>query len=324
VALGGSGDAQLTRQLRVELAALGFEVVMMEDLGKVDLSAEVLKLTREEDLLAIIRASSDGSRLEVWAADAEAGIYVTRGIDLVRSGGSARIIALRAVELLRAGLREIEARRQLARLPPPSLPPAPERPPVPLTPPPAASPTPDVFRHPAGAPARFVIAGAAGALLGGGGVPKVFTVSPDLEFWPTSDWGIVARGFLPLETASVSNDKGRASVSEYLGGIGLAYRLRPAQAKWQVQAEAGGGGAMLRTEGAPRAGLVGTTDTATSPTAYGSVALSYDVTPDVAIMGGALFGSLFPRVTIAFAGQPAAHWGAFYGAGLLGAALRFR
>src|SRR3954465_5937038 len=36
VALGGSGpDAQLTRQLRVELAALGFEVVMIDDLGKI-------------------------------------------------------------------------------------------------------------------------------------------------------------------------------------------------------------------------------------------------------------------------------------------------
>jgi hypothetical protein len=325
VALGGSGpDAQLTRQLRVELAALGFEVVMMDDLGKVDLSAEVLKLTRDEDLLAVIRASSDGSRLEVWAADAESGIYVTRGIDLVRSGGSPRIIALRAVELLRAGLREIEARRQLARLPPPSLPPAPERPPVPMAPPPA-SPMPDVSRHSASSAARYVIGASAGAILSGGGVPKVFTVSPNLELWPLSDWGVVVRGFVPLETATVSNDKGRSSVSTYLGAIGVAFRLRPSQAKWQLQAEAGGGGAMLRVEGAaPRPGLVGTTDVATSPTAYASLALAYDVTPDIAITGGAMVGSLFPRVTIEFARQPVAHWGAFYGAGLLGASLRFR
>src|SRR5256885_5183140 len=107
VALGGSGpDAQLTRQLRVELAALGFEVVMIDDLARVDLGSEIAKLTRDDDLLAVIRTSADGSRLEVWAADAESGIFVTRGIDLSRSGGSPRIIALRAVELLRAGLRE--------------------------------------------------------------------------------------------------------------------------------------------------------------------------------------------------------------------------
>src|SRR5258705_13063119 len=65
VALGGSGpDPQLTRQLRVELAALGFEVVTIEDLGKGGLSAEALKLTRDEDLLAGIRASSHGPRPE--------------------------------------------------------------------------------------------------------------------------------------------------------------------------------------------------------------------------------------------------------------------
>jgi hypothetical protein len=315
----------LTRQLRVELAALGFEVVLIDDLGKVDLSAEVLKLTRDEDLLAVIRTSSDGSRLEVWAADAEAGIYVTRGIDLLRSGGSPRIIALRAVELLRAGLREIEARRQLARLPPPALPPAPERPPVPLAPPPVStSPSPDVSKHAATPAAHYVLGASAGALLSAGGVAKIFTVSPNLEFWPLSDLGVVARGFLPLESPSVSNDKGSASVSVYLGSVALAYRLRPAQAKWQFQAEAGGGGAMLRTEGVARAGTVGTNDVATSPTAYASLALAYDVTPDIAITGGALVGSLFPRATIAFVHVPAAHWGALYGAGLLGAALRFR
>jgi hypothetical protein len=324
VALGGSGaDAQLTRQLRVELAAIGFEVVTMDDLGKVDLSAEVLKLTRDEDLLAVIRASSDGSRLEVWVADVDAGVYVTRGIDLVRSGGSPRIIALRAVELLRAGLREIEARRQLARLPPPPLPPAPERPPAPLTPPPP-SPVPDAPRHVGPTFARWGVGASGGVIASGGGVAKAFTVSPNLEFWPTADWGVVARGFLPLESATVSNDKGQASVSAYVGGVGVAFRLRPALAKWQVQAEAGGGGAMLRMQGTARAGLVGTTDVATSPTAYASVAFAYDVTPDLAITVGALLGSLFPRVTIAFAGQPAAHWGAPYGAGLLGAAFRFR
>jgi hypothetical protein len=100
--------------------------------------------------------------------------------------------------------------------------------------------------------------------------------------------------------------------------------LRPGQAKWQLQAEAGGGGAMLRMEGTARAGLVGTSDVATSPTAYGALGLAYDLTPDVAITAGGMCGVLFPRITIAFAKVPVAHWGAFYGAGTLGAALRFR
>jgi hypothetical protein len=326
VALGGSGpDAQLTRQLRVELAALGFEVVMIDDLGKVDLSAEVLKLTRDEDLLAVIRASSDGSRLEVWAADAEAGIYVTRGIDLARSGGSPRIIALRAVELLRAGLREIEARRQLAKLPPPSLPPAPERPPVPLAPPPSTTSTPpDAARRPPIPAARYALGASVGMLASAGGVPNTLTVTPSAEIWITSDWGLVARGFLPLQRSSVSTAKGSTDVGVFLGMAGVAYRLRPPPGKWQFQVEAGGGGALLRTEGAARANFVGTTDVATSPTAYASLGFSYEIVPDVAIGAAFFLGATFPRTTIAFAKEPVAHWGAPYGAGAIGAAFRFR
>jgi hypothetical protein len=326
VALGGSGpDAQLTRQLRVELAGLGFEVVMIDDLGKVDLNAEVLRLTRDEDLLAVIRASADGSRLEVWAADPESGIYVTRGIDLVRSGGSSRIVALRAVELLRAGLREIEARRQLARLPPPALPLPAERAPTPNGPPPGPALSPiDLPRRPTPPAPRYVLSASAGLIGGAGSVADSVTASAAFEVWPLSDWGITARAFVPLDSPTVSNDKGSTSVGVYLGAVALAFRLRPGQAKWQLQAEAGGGGAMLRMEGTARAGLVGTSDVATSPTAYGALGLAYDLTPDVAITAGGMCGVLFPRITIAFAKVPVAHWGAFYGAGTLGAALRFR
>ena len=81
---------------------------------------------------------------------------------------------------------------------------------------------------------------------------------------------------------------------------------------------------MLRMEGEARSGFVGTTDVATSPTAYGSLGLSYEVVPDVAIAAGVFFGALFPRATIAFANVPVAHWGAPYAAGALGAQFRFR
>ena len=81
---------------------------------------------------------------------------------------------------------------------------------------------------------------------------------------------------------------------------------------------------MLRMEGEARAGFVGTTDAATSPTAYGSLGLSYEIAPDVAIAAGVFLGTLFPRATIAFAKTPVAHWGAPYGAGAIGVAFRFR
>jgi hypothetical protein len=169
-----------------------------------------------------------------------------------------------------------------------------------------------------------VIGAEAGALVGGGGVAKVFTVSPSLEFWPTTEWGVAARGFVPLEEPTVSNEKGEASVGVFLGGVGAAFRLRPPPGKWQLLAELGGGGAMLRMKGAPRAGLLGTRDVATSPTAYACLGFGYEVAPEVAVTASAFGGVLFPRITIQFANEPVAHWGPLYGGGAVGAALRFR
>ena len=82
---------------------------------------------------------------------------------------------------------------------------------------------------------------------------------------------------------------------------------------------------MLRMQGAARAPtLVGTEDVATSPTARASVVFAFDVVSDIALTADAMAGTLFPRATIAFANQPAAHWGGFYTGATLGASLRFR
>jgi hypothetical protein len=322
VALGGSGpDPQLTRQLRVELGALGFEVVTLDEIGRMDLTAEILRLTRDDDLLAVIRMSPDGSRLEVWAADAESGIYVTRGIDLVRAGGQPRIVALRAVELLRAGLREIDARRQLARLPPP-MPSTPEHAPLPaLAPDVLPSPSPDSARR---TNERFAFGVGLGAVASGGGVGSAFVASPSVEVWLAPEWGVGAVGFASLDERTISNDQGSSSVRAFLGGVGPALRYRLPQTRWHLQAVVAAGGAVIPTTGSASGQAVAKTDVATSPTALASVALAYDVVPELAITAAVMGGSLFPRATIQFAGQPVAHWGPLYGAGVLGAAVQFR
>jgi len=321
VALGGSGpDPQLARQLRVELGALGFDVVTLDEVGRTDLTAEILKLTRDDDLLAVIRVSPDGSRLEVWAADAESGIYVTRGIDLVRAGGQPRIIALRAVELLRAGLREIDARRQLARLPPPA-PAAPERVPQPA---PAADVVPPPSLVGRRGNERFAFGAGLGAVASGGGIGPAFVAAPSIELWPTSDWGVVAIGLATLDPRTVSNERGSSSVRVFLGGIGPAFRYHFPDTRWHLQAMVAAGGAVVPTTGSARGSSVAKTDVATTPTAVASVSIAYDVVPDLAINAALLGGALFPRATIQFAGQPVAHWGPLYGAGTLGASLQFR
>src|SRR5205807_102277 len=154
-------------------------------------------------------------------------------------------------------------------------------------------------------------------------VGSVFVASPTIEVWPIPDWGISAIALLPLEQPTVANDKGSASVGIFLGGLGPTFRLRFPQARWQLSAGIGAGGAVLRIRGAARAPLVSATDVATSPTAYGTISVGVDVATDVLATASLMFGALVPRATIEFAGQPVAHWGGFYGSGTIGIALRF-
>jgi len=312
-------ESPLTRQLRVELATLGFEVVALEHLSELDLGTNILKLAREDDITAVIRTSQEGRRLEVWVADVEIGSFVTRGVDATQ--GSPRILAIRAVELLRAGLREIETRRQLARMPPP-----PERKtaPPPLTPdilPPVPAPPP---------PARLELGLGAGVVASPGGVGKTFALVPSVNVWPLDDWGVSLFALVPLETPRFQTSDGSASVAVFLGGVGPSFRLRAPQAKFQFQAAAGGGVSVLRVTGTPRAplegqtDLVGQTDSATSLMAYASVALRYEIVPALSVGAMVLGGALLPRAEIRFARHTVANWGSVYGLGMFGLTVRVK
>jgi hypothetical protein len=75
-------------------------------------------------------------------------------------------------------------------------------------------------------------------------------------------------------------------------------------------------------EGRPE--LLGQTDTASSLTAYASVALRYEVAPAVSVGAMVLGGTLLPRAEIRFAGRTVANWGAVYGVGMLGLTVRVK
>ncbi len=314
-------ETPLTKQLRVELAALGFEVVDLEHLSELDLGTNILKLAREDDITAVIRTAQDGRRLEVWVADVEINAFVTRGVDA--SQGSPRILAIRAIELLRAGLREIETRRQLARTPPP-----PERKSAP-------PPLPPDILPPVPAPTllpKVELCLGAGVVASPGGVDKNFALVPAVRVWPFDDWGVSIFALVSLEAPRVVTRDGSASVTVFLGGIGPAFRLRPPHTKFQFDASLGGGASLLRVNGSPapsapvegQTSLVGQTDYATSPMLYASAALRYDFVPEVGVGATVLGGALVPRAQIRFANHTVANWGGLYGVGMLGLTVKIR
>src|SRR5439155_6724172 len=110
-----------------------------------------------------------------------------------------------------------------------------------------------------------------------------------IELGLTSNWGAGALGFLSLDERTVSGDRGSSSVRVFLGGLGPLFRYGIAP-RWQLKAAVAVGGAAIPTTGSARGQLVAKTDVATSPTAFASVALGYEVVPDLALTGAILAG----------------------------------
>jgi hypothetical protein len=309
--VGSPQDAPLTRQLRVELAGLGFETIVHENWSDVDAAGDALQLMRAENVAAVIRTWPDKARVEVWVADPDAGTLSTRGMNPTRPDTTPRVLALRAIELLRASLRELETKRQA--------------PPEPLPSPIVAAPLDQgpVVIPPAEPPrsARWVVGLGAGPALSPGGVGVGMIAQPKLQAWPHENWGISATGLVPLGAPRVSDPVGSATVGVFMAGVGPAFRLRPRRGLW-FEAGIGAGGAILRTKGSTSTPFTAQADVATQATGYATMELSYAFAGDLALGGNVLVGSLLSPAEIRFAGRSVAKWGAPYAVATLGLSLR--
>ena len=275
-------ESLLYRQLLVELTAAGFMVLSESE-------------AQEPVAVVVARSNEDAIEIQVRAS----GRLLLRTLESRPDRDDPRIVALRAVELLRACLREAER-------------------PVPQKPKRAAPAPPlPVYQAP-----PLVDLALGGALLASpGGLDSFPALEASALLWPLERWGLGIAAFWPLGEQTLTAAEGSAEVSVALLGGGLSHRVF-LSSHWQLQAGVWMGAALLRTDGAASAPFGGQSDLASAFALHGSLALAYSLS-DVFFLQAALrLGALLPQAEVRFAERTAAHWGSPYGAGGLALGAR--
>jgi hypothetical protein len=114
-------ETTILPRLRAELAGLGLDVRTVAKQEAEQLPRDLIASARQTGALAAFRIIVEGDRADVWIADRVTGKVVLR--EMLPRGAQidGRVVALRAVELLRASLLELDVPRAAPQgeLPPP-------------------------------------------------------------------------------------------------------------------------------------------------------------------------------------------------------------
>jgi hypothetical protein len=115
-------ETTILPRLRAELAGLGIDVRMVAKNENEQLPRDLVEAARASAAVAAFRIVVAGDRADVWIADRVTGKVVLR--EMLPRGPQidGRVVALRAVELLRVSLMELDVARRAPQgeMPPPS------------------------------------------------------------------------------------------------------------------------------------------------------------------------------------------------------------
>jgi hypothetical protein len=315
----GGTDAFAAR-LAAELSAVGLETVMVHDgagpaapggpagpaggaeaPGKAPGAGarEALEAAaRREGAIAAVRVVPSRGGVEVWIVDRVTGKTVLR--EVLPAGGAQQqqeMVALRAVELLRASLLEVRDRSHPAR--------GDVAAPAALSAllPPAAPPS----NTPA-EPVALRVSVGPGLAMSPGGVGTSGHLFLGLSYLPGGRLSFEALSLLPAVPSTVTAPEGTATVSKGLAGGGFSLAL-PLGAG--LEASGGGGlvAAWLRMDGAATAPYASRSDSVYTLLPYVRAGLSLALGQRTRLASGALLGVATPRPVVSFAGRDVASWG---------------
>ncbi len=112
VVLDGEEETAVARRICRELGALGLEAETVEAVADYTAHHSLEELARSNGALAVIKIELGSGALEVWVADLVTGKEVYRSVEVVAgSEPAASVVAVEAVELLRASLMELHSAR---------------------------------------------------------------------------------------------------------------------------------------------------------------------------------------------------------------------
>lgn len=292
-------DAAVSGRMIAELAALGFDVVEVAD---DDAERPLTELGRNAGAVAAVRAVPGAAQVELWVVDPTTRATAFEETVSIDTPHRPDLLAVRAVEILRARLVRVGLAQPRAAPPAPVERTPPPPPPRPPPPPPVEAPRDPVLWFSVG-PALQISAG---------GVSPVPSALLALRATPSQRGSLFGFVTLPLTSARVSSSEGFADLEPGLAG--LAGQLQTAGDRWSLALGAGMGALWVDMVG-DRASreYVGRTTRVTTLAGFGDVTLCRRILDGVGVCSDLWFGSSMPRVVVRFVEHDVATWGRPFG-----------
>jgi hypothetical protein len=292
------GETTILPRLRADLLDLGLDVVTVARSEGEQLPRDLVVAARDRQAVAAFRIVVEADRADVWIADRVTGKVVLR--ELLPRGRhiDGRVVALRAVELLRASLLEVDAGK----------PPSAEVPPPTLTETPGLLPDLE----------RFSLAAESAVLWSPGGCGPGVGIAAKAAWRPT--WiGVRLSGVSMLAPATLTvPDAGTGEIITRWLALDAIWQPRRTRLAWRPRV--GLGVAMLATSlrglaAPPRASRQQTVYTAAP---IGTVDLGWAVHPRVRLSAGVAYLRPWHGVDILVAGAAVGRYGRDLVLGTLG------
>ncbi|HSQ64099.1 MAG TPA: hypothetical protein VLM85_12825 [Polyangiaceae bacterium] len=291
VVLVEPGSDTLAERVEAELRALGFDV---QTTSPTNSGAGVMEdAARAAHAAAAIRIVRSDQKAQVWVADRVTGKTLLRELEVARGEDPDGVLAVRAVELLRASLLEVEASH-------PSRGEVKESPVVRRI---------VATSRSAPEPPRSTLALAVG--LG----PQVMpSLSPSLHAlvgmaWMPSRFGLEATFLLPLVASEVCASEGCARLTTGLLGGGMRVALTSDVARVHPELGLGFAGAFVHAEGSPVPPYLASSSNALVAAAYARAGLSVSLSRHFRLGIDAWIGAALPPTPVRFSGRQVALWG---------------
>jgi len=293
-------DMSIVPLLRAEFEALGMHVEL-EDRGPKEIVPRDLNIVaRRHQAVAAVRVLLAAGVVEVWIADRVTGKVVLREV-IGQVGGKAdeTLVALRAVELLRGSLMELEAPHEPRGDVPPST----------------------ALRALAGSVddrERYAL-GVAGAGMwseGGSTMVPAFSLALTWRAWRWLAWR--AWGATALVPATLSAHEGSAAFTLRWAEIDVLAVTPPSMGPWRASVGVGVGLHAISMEGRPIEPYWGDNKSLWSLAPTVSASVGYAVAGPVRVVLGAWATSMLRFSRVQFAGRDVGRYGALLVGGGLG------
>ncbi len=300
-----AGESALLIHLISELRAMGFAPVEIEteNLGT---SPEALaELAASYEAVGVMTVMGPGKEIEVWVSKTGEAADGERELIMAEQNRREALIALRAVELLRANLIAIRSRRH-----PPSPPP----------PPFASKPRTEETRTVSPEPShrRWSLALQPAVTAGFGGLHPAFHIGVSTGIRMGRWMGLTFLGLAPTFPIVLRATEGKVDIRTGFAGVGMVLFLADSRRRWQPTLSAGVGPLLVSTRGHADPPYVGQRDLTVSALTEIDVGLSVRLYRFLSLRMDLLAGVAAPRSVIRLDEREGATYGRPFVAGMLG------